>query len=89
MDLFEEDLTVDEKIILFNTCRRALNSMVSGFEYGAQSLKYLKSAKFQTLEKVLCLLAEELDKNNCSVFTYGSVSDADTIKSVISGYVAN
>ena len=99
MDLFEENLTVDEKLILFNTIKRALNSMSkhsTGYHY---DLRMVKSEKFQALEKVLCLLAEQLNKDclNPELVKGGVkddsieenlISDAQTIKSVISGFVS-
>ena len=96
MDLFGENLTVDEKLILFNTIRRALTSMnkySTGYHY---DLRMVKSEKFQALEKVLCLLAEELNKdclnpefNKWSLSNSDLISEAQTVKSVISGYVEN
>jgi len=97
--LIEESLTVDDKLILFNTCKRAINSMSqhsTGYHF---DLKMVKSVKFQTLDKVLCLLAEQLLKDclNPELVKSGVkddsikdnlISDAQTIKSVISGYVA-
>ena len=96
MDLFGENLTVDEKLILFNTLKRALTSMnkySTGYHY---DLRMVKREKFQALEKVLCLLAEELSKdclnpefNKWDLNNSNLISEAQTIKSVISGYVEN
>jgi hypothetical protein len=99
MDLFDDKLTVDEKLILFNTVKRALTSMnkqSTGYHY---DLRMIKSEKFQTLEKVLCLLGEDLLKASKKseynkwtreqVFIGAEYSDSDTIKSVISGFVAS
>ena len=96
MDLFEDNLTVDEKLILFNTIKRALNSMSkhsTGYHY---DLKMVKCEKFQALEKVLCLLAEQLNKdclnpefNKWSLSNPNLISEAQTVKSVISGFVAS
>ena len=97
--LIEESLTVDEKLILFNTLKRVVKSICkdsTGYHY---DLMMIKGAKFQTLDKVLCLLAEQLLKDclNPELVKSGVkddsikdnlISDAQTIKSVISGYVA-
>ena len=94
MDILEDKLTVDEKLILFNTCKRALDMGMNKNTPYQYDLKMIKSPKFQTLEKVLFLLAEELLKdskdakyNQWSLDTrLPLISEADTIKSVISGY---
>jgi len=99
MKILDDKLTTDEKLILFNTIKRALTSMSkhsTGYHF---DLKMIKSAKFQALEKVLCLLAEDLLKDSGKpefnkwtseqVFIGADYSDSDTIKSVISGYVEN
>ena len=96
MEILDDKLTVDEKLILFNTIKRALTSMSkhsTGYHF---DLKMIKSAKFQALEKVLYLLAEELNKdclnpefNKWSLSNSDLISEAQTVKSVISGYVAS
>ena len=96
MKILDDKLTVDEKLILFNTVKRALNNMSkhsTGYHF---DLKMIKSAKFQVLEKVLCLLAEELSKdclnpefNKWDLNNSNLISEAQTIKSVISGFVAS
>ena len=93
-------LTVDEKVILFNTLRSAVRTMskTSVNSGGTAWYETVKSAKYQTIEKVLCLLAEEL-KQDCTspevgtwtreqVFDGANVSNVDTIHSIISDYVA-
>ncbi len=55
MEILDDKLTVDEKLILFNTIKRALTSMnkySTGYHF---DLKMIKSATFQTREKVLFL----------------------------------
>ena len=103
MDLFEENLTVDEKLILFNTCKRALDMGMTKNTPYQYDLKMIKSPKFQALEKVLFLLAEELLKDSekpeynkwsldnfvTSIKQPDLISESQTIKSVISGYVEN
>ena len=103
MDLFEENLTVDEKLILFNTIKRAIDMGMNKNTTYQYDLKMIKSPKFQALEKVLFLLAEELLKDSekpeynkwsldnwvTSMKKPDLISEAQTIKSVISGYVEN
>ena len=103
MDILEDNLTVDEKLILFNTCKRALDMGMTKNTPYQYDLKMIKSPKFQALEKVLFLLAEELLKDSekpeynkwsldnwvTSMKKPDLISEAQTIKSVISGYVEN
>ena len=103
MDVLEDKLTVDEKLILFNTCKRALDMGMTKNTPYQYDLKMIKSPKFQALEKVLFLLAEELLKDSekpeynkwsldnwvTSMKKPDLISEAQTIKSVISGYVEN
>jgi len=103
MDVLEDKLTVDEKLILFNTCKRALDMGMTKNTPYHYDLKMIKSPKFQTLEKVLFLLAEELLKDSkkpefnkwgldnfvTSMKKPDLISEGETIQSVISGYVEN
>ena len=103
MDVLEDNLTVDEKLILFNTIKRALDMGMNKNTTYQYDLKMIKSPKFQALEKVLFLLAEELLKDSekpeynkwsldnwvTSMKKPDLISEAQTIKSVISGYVEN
>ena len=103
MDILEDNLTVDEKLILFNTCKRALDMGMTKNTPYQYDLTMIKSPKFQALEKVLFLLAEELLKDSekpeynkwsldnwvTSMKKPDLISDSQTIKSVISGYVEN
>ena len=103
MDVLEDKLTVDEKLILFNTCKRALDMGMNKNTPYQYDLKMIKSPKFQTLEKVLFLLAEELLKDSkkpeynkwgldnfvTSIKKPDLISEGETIQSVISGYVEN
>ena len=103
MDVLEDKLTVDEKLILFNTCKRALDMGMNKNTPYQYDLKMIKSPKFQALEKVLFLLAEELLKDSekpeynkwgldnfvTSIKNPDLISEGETIQSVISGYVEN
>ena len=103
MDILEDNLTVDEKLILFNTCKRALDMGMTKNTPYQYDLKMIKSPKFQALEKVLFLLAEELLKDSekpeynkwsldnfvTSIKQPDLISESQTIKSVISGFVEN
>ena len=103
MDVLEDKLTVDEKLILFNTIKRSIDMGMNKNTTYQHDLKMIKSPKFQALEKVLFLLAEELLKDSekpeynkwsldnfvTSIKQPELISESQTIKSVISGYVEN
>ena len=103
MEILEDKLTVDEKLILFNTIKRASEMGMTKNSPYQHDLKMIMSAKFQALEKVLFLLAEDLLKDSekpeynkwnldnwvSSIKNPEIISEAQTIKSVISGYVEN
>lgn len=103
MKILDDQLTTDEKLILFNTVKRASEMGMTKNSHYEHDLKMIMSTKFQALEKVLFLLAEDLLKDSekpeynkwnidnwvSSIKNPEIISEAQTIKSVISGYVEN